>query len=60
MMPDELPSHYLYENKPKDELVRLLYQRDGEINGWRQLWLDACGRIKELEGGHGRSDQAIG
>jgi hypothetical protein len=36
-MPDEL-SPYAYERKSKEQLVELLNQRDGEINGWRELW----------------------
>jgi hypothetical protein len=28
----------IYEGRPYDELVALLYQRDGEIDVWRQRW----------------------
>ncbi len=28
----------IYEGRPYDELVALLYQRDQEIDVWRQRW----------------------
>jgi hypothetical protein len=39
----------IYEGRPYDELVALLYQRDGENDVWRQRWKEEQAQRLQLE-----------
>lgn len=44
--PDELPG---YEAKSREELIRLVRQRDSEIDTWRERWKEEQGKRISLE-----------
>jgi len=56
MMPDELHG---YDFRPRDELVRLLRQRDGEIDDWRERWREEQQRRLEAERGNIRCSEDV-